>query len=152
MTSYIISVLVVAVVLTVAELIIPSGKLKNTVTVVLSIVFLAIMIKPIANLDVENLFDLSKIEDFSEDNAVSAYVETNLKSYYEKSIIKELLLNELVAEKVNVELCNTQITKVEIYLSNLVIDENYGHINISVIESYISEKLSIDSDILTVYA
>ena len=150
MTAYVISVLVVAVGLTIAELIIPSGKLKGTVKVVLSIIFLAVMIQPIANLDISSAINFDSFENYKDDSVVF-YVEKNMKSYYESLIYNELLICDLVAEKVNVEVCNTEITKVEIYLSNLVIDENYEHINISVIKNYISDKLSIDGDILSVY-
>lgn len=150
MTEYLISVLVVAVSLTVAEFVIPSGRIKNTVQTALALVFISVMVKPIITFDFDNIFS----DNFNYDKEVSitSYFDKTLENYYEKYYKDELLKADLVAEKVKVEISENKINIIEIYLSNLVIEENNEHINITVIRNYIAEKLNLNKEILFVYA
>ena len=149
MTAYIISVLVAATSLSVAELIIPKGRLKSTVEIAISLIFISVMLMPVVDFDFSSV-DLKYDTDYT-DEAVTTYVENSLEKYYEKSYFKALKDAELIADKINVEFCGTKLNKIEIYLSNLVIEENNEHINITVIENYIAEKLNIQVELLTVY-
>ena len=51
----------------------------------------------------------------------------------------------------NVEICNKEIEKTEVYLSNLVFDEKNAHININVIADYVAEKIGVDRSKVVVY-
>ena len=150
MKSYLISVLVSAVVLSLAELVIPSGRLKGTVKVIMSLTFMAVMIMPIVNFDLSDSFR-PQPEYENAQETFNSYVDSEVSEYYENYYKQRLFDNDLVAEKIIVESRGMKITKVDVYLSNLVIVENDEHININVIKNYIAEKLSLDSGILSVY-
>ncbi len=59
--------------------------------------------------------------------------------------------NYLIAERVEVEICNLQIVKVKVFLSNLVIPSENEHININVIKSYVSNLIQIDEEKVEIY-
>ena len=79
------------------------------------------------------------------------YVDSKLENYYESAFISLLKDNDLICEKVNVEICNKEIEKTEVYLSNLVFDEKNAHININVIADYVAEKIGVDRSKVVVY-
>ena len=79
------------------------------------------------------------------------YVDSELENYYESAFISLLKDNDLICEKVNVEICNKEIEKTEVYLSNLVFDEKNAHININVIADYVAEKIGVDRSKVVVY-
>ena len=70
---------------------------------------------------------------------------------YENTYIIILEDYDLIAERVEVEICRSEIQKIRIYLSNLVIKDSDERININVITKYISEILNADIDKIEVY-
>ncbi|MBO4262290.1 MAG: hypothetical protein J5903_00710 [Clostridia bacterium] len=150
MKTYIISVLVAAVLFSLCEMIVPSGKIKTTVKLVLSAAFALVMIAPIFDFDASELFSFD-VETETAQAELTAYVDEKTSSTYGKYIKEILLQNDLVAEKVEVEICRMKIEKVRIYLSNLVIPENDGHINNNVIGEYVAGLLGLNCETVEIY-
>ena len=128
MKAYIMSVMLTAIAVTLGELALPDGKMKSTAKILIAIAFIGVIVAPVIKFD----FDSFTNESFlSDDNRASlaATVDGKLGRYYEEDIKSRLLENDLVAEKVVVEIEEMNFKKAEIYLSNLVFDENSEHIN-----------------------
>ena len=140
------------VLISVVQLALPKGKTSETATKILSIVLIFCFLKPLGTFSF-NHADREKINSGAESGvaAFGEYVDENLKKYYETCFFETLKANDLICERVNVEICDKKLIKTEIYLSNLVIAENNEHININVITDYVAEKLGIDRGCLTVY-
>lgn len=152
MKTYLISLLVTVVLISVVQMILPRGKTAAVATGVLSVAMVLCFLKPAGSLS----FDLSgsgEADSAYEKNVSSFNLLTDkyLKKYYESAFSDVLKRNDLVCDKVIVEICDKKIIRAEIYLSNMVIDENYEHININVITDYVAETLGIEREILTVY-
>lgn len=152
MKTYLITILVTIVLISVVQLALPKGKTSETATKILSFVLIFCFLKPLGSFSL-NLVERDKLNSEVDKNVakVEKYVDENLGKYYEKCFFDTLKENDLICEKVNVEICDKKILKTEIYLSNLVIAENNEHININVITDYVAEKLGIDRGCLTVY-
>ena len=149
MKTYIISVLVVAISLTVAQLVIPKGRIKTAVEAAISVIFIAAVISPLTDLNVFNFFDTEAVSANSEQKI--EYLDKGVEKYCAKYIKDRLERIDLIAEKVEVEISRGEINKIDIYLSNLVIEENNEHINNTVIENYVAEKLSLNPEIIKVH-
>ncbi len=152
MKTYLITILVTIVLISVVQLALPKGKTSETATKILSFVLIFCFLKPLGTFSL-NLVERDKLNSEVDKNvaAIEKYVDENLGKYYEKCFFDTLKENDLICEKVNVEICDKKLIKTEIYLSNLVIAENNEHININVITDYVAEKLGIDRGCLTVY-
>lgn len=152
MKTYLITILVTIVLISVVQLVLPKGKTSETATKILSFVLIFCFLKPLGTFSL-NLVERDKLNSEVDKNvaAIEKYVDENLGKYYEKCFFDTLKENDLICEKVNVEICDKKLIKTEIYLSNLVIAENNEHININVITDYVAEKLGIDRGCLTVY-
>ncbi len=152
MKTYLITILVTIVLISVVQLALPKGKTSETATKILSFVLIFCFLKPLGTFSL-NLVERDKLNSEVDKNVakVEKYVDENLGKYYEKCFFDTLKENDLICEKVNVEICDKKLIKTEIYLSNLVIAENNEHININVITDYVAEKLGIDRGCLTVY-
>ena len=151
MSGYIISVLISAVCISVIELIIPKGKLKGVISFVVSVVFIGVMVAPIMKTDISGMFDFDfDISDPRSVPTISA-VDEEIEKYYENTYKKALFDDNLIAEKVVVETSGNKIEKVDIYLSNLVIDEKSEHINSNVIRTYISSLIGVPYEKVEVY-
>lgn len=152
MKTYLITILVTIVLISVVQLALPKGKTSETATKILSFVLIFCFLKPLGTFSL-NLVERDKLNSEVDKNvaAIEKYVDENLGKYYEKCFFDTLKENDLICEKVNVEICDKKLIKTEIYLSNLVIEENNEHININVITDYVAEKLGIDRGCLTVY-
>ncbi len=152
MKTYLITILVTIVLISVVQLALPKGKTSETATKILSFVLIFCFLKPLGTFSL-NLVERDKLNSEVDKNvaAIKKYVDENLGKYYEKCFFDTLKENDLICEKVNVEICDKKLIKTEIYLSNLVIAENNEHININVITDYVAEKLGIDRGCLTVY-
>lgn len=152
MKTYLITILVTIVLISVVQLALPKGKTSETATKILSFVLIFCFLKPLGTFSL-NLVERDKLNSEVDKNVakVEKYVDENLGKYYEKCFFDTLKENDLICEKVNVEICDKKLIKTEIYLSNLVIAENNEHININVITDYVAEKLGIDRGYLTVY-
>ena len=155
MKAYITSVVITSVLIALSELILPQGKLKVVVNTVFSIVLLISMITPLKQ---SNLVFITptfneQLGEFDYTNqSVEEYFNEKAKIYYQEKFLNLLKENNLIAERVDVEICNMQIIKVQIYLSNLVIPENNSHININVIQNYVSNVLGVNADLVVVHA
>ena len=154
MKSYIISIVSVAILIALAELILPQGRLKNVVNTVFSLFLLIVIINPLNSIeessiptfnqeDVAKTIDVSYVYDYFDSKAEDYYA-----SYY-KNILFE---NDLIAESVIVKINNMKIDKIKIFLSNLVIPEENVHINNNVISLYVAEILGIEAEKVEVYA
>lgn len=152
MKTYLVTILVTIVLISVVQLALPKGKTSETATKILSFVLIFCFLKPLGTFSL-NLVERDKLNSEVDNNvaAIEKYVDENLEKYYEKCFFDTLKENDLICEKVNVEICDKKLIKTEIYLSNLVIAENNEHININVITDYVAEKLGIDRGCLTVY-
>lgn len=153
MKIYLTTIAASCIMLSLTELIAPDGRTKNCVIAVISIAFAAIVFSPLVKSDVISL----SVPVFSYENSITidenAERSLNVKvaSGYASDIKKQLLNIDLVAEDVKVEYCRGEIQKIEVYLSNLVISEDDGHINNNVIADYVSKELGINRDRLFVY-
>ena len=155
MRQYLISVVITAILIALSELILPQGRLKTVINTVFAIVLLLCLISPISDLEnfelTEDVFNEQTILPESDDSVVS-YFDSRIANYYENEFKKKLFDEDLITERIEVEICNTQIVKIQIFLSNLVIPEENSHININVIRNYLSEILSVDLERIEVYA
>ena len=153
MSGYIISVLISAVCISVIELVIPKGKLKGVISFVVSVVFIGVMVAPIMKTDISGMFDFDFDFDISDPRSVTTIsaVDEEIEKYYENTYKKALFDDNLIAEKVVVETSGNKIEKVDIYLSNLVIDEKSEHINSNVIRTYISSLIGVPYEKVEVY-
>lgn len=151
MKTYLISLFIIVVLISVVQIILPKGKITSAATCVLSFAMALCFINAIGGISFD--FDsYSKSEATEKSMAVfNEYVDSNLEKYYESAFVSVLKDNDLICEKVNVEICNKEIEKTEVYLSNLVFDEKNAHININVIADYVAEKIGVDRSKVVVY-
>jgi len=152
MKTYLISLFIIVVLISVVQIILPKGKITAAATCVLSFAMVLCFIKALGGLSI----DFTEYHDESGTTgkhaaAFNEYVDSNLEKYYESAFISVLKDNDLVCERVNVEICNKEIKKTEVYLSNLVIDGKNEHININVITDYVAEKIGVDRNKVVVY-
>ena len=105
-----------------AQIILPKGKISVAATGILSIVIIFCFLKPLNTLS----FDVGTREE-----------QTNINSC---GVLSDF-----------VEICDKKLTKTEIYLSNPVMSDESEHININVITDYIANLLGLQREILTVY-
>ena len=150
MKTYLISVAAVSVLLSLSGLILPKGKTEKLVRTAFAALFLFVLIRPVVGSELSLPAFLPETEtvaisDFGE------YVREEISSRYEKTFSEVLRQNDLVAESIVVETKGKEIVKVEITLSNLVIDENFPHINNTVIGNYIAGLIGLPSGKVVVY-
>ncbi len=151
MKTYLISVCLTAIIISLCEFILPQGRMKNAVWTVVSVLFAITLIKPILNFNVEEIVDFDKYIDNYSDSKTVGYFDEKEESYLEKYYKQLLFEKDIVAEKVKVEISRMNILKIEVYLSNLVIGENNEHINNSVICDYVAKTLNVDTEKVIVY-
>ena len=155
MKTYIISVVISSVLVSLSELIIPQGKLKTVVSTVFSIVLLISMISPLVDFnfgDSEYVFSNTSESQTENIQNFDDYFDLKAEEYYSshyKNLLKE---NDLICERVIVEISKLNIKKIQIFLSNLVIPENNEHINNNVIRNYVAEILGIPKERIEIYA
>lgn len=155
MKTYIISVVISSVLISLSELIIPQGKLKTVVSTVFSIVLLISMISPLVDFNFdESEYVFSNTSESQTENIQNfdEYFDLKAEEYYSnryKNILKE---NDLICERVIVEISKLNIQKIQIFLSNLVIPENNEHINNNVIRNYVAEILGVPRERIEIYA
>ena len=150
MKEYLVTVAAVALMISLAGILLPGGKTAKLASSALSIVFIYVLIRPLVSIGAEDLC-FFPVRDFSADEGITSFIEGSIADETEKRIFDVLRQNNLIAEKVFVEIKGTEIGKIEITLSNPVIDENFPHINNSVIGKYIADLLGVDPGIVTVY-
>ena len=153
MKEYVISVVITSVLIALSELIIPQGKLKSIVSMIFTITLLISIISPFDSIeDLTPVFNLNTEykENINEETKIA--FEKEIENFYEKQIKTKLLAENLVTEKINVEISGIEIVRIQIYLSNLVIPENNEHINNNVIRNYVAEKIGIETEKVEIYA
>ena len=153
MKIYLAGVAAGCVALSLIELISPDGKTKKCVTAALSVAFVAIVIAPVlkSKTDFFVFPSLSVSGEVVTDKNVEDAVAVRLSETYSEDLKKRLKGIDLIAERVDVEICRGEIEKIKVYLSNLVITEGCEHINSNVIADYVCERLGINKEILAVY-
>lgn len=152
MKTYLISLFIIVVLISVVQIILPKGKITSAATCVLSFAMAFCFINAIGGISFDFDSYSNKSEATEKNMAVfNEYVDSNLEKYYESAFVSALKDNDLICEKVNVEICNKEIEKTEVYLSNLVFDEKNAHININVIADYVAEKIGVDRNKVVVY-
>lgn len=154
MKSYVILILVACVCVSLAELILPQGKIKKCACVALSAVFALTAAYPLAKGEMGDVFsyvigDVSPIEC---DKAMNDFIENKIRTSYAEGIKSRLLDIDLVAERVDVEYCRGQILKTDIYLSNAVFTDEAKHIDNNVIADYVCKELNLNREKVSVYA
>ena len=149
MKEYFITVFITVVVISLIQILLPKGKISKAATCVLSVVITFCFFNVAKLFPLENIFDLT--EAATDCGNLDEYVDKNLKEYYECAFFTVMKENDLICERVYVEICDKKLTKIEIYLSNLVIDGDNEHINNNVITDYVAAALGVDKEILTVY-
>lgn len=154
MKSYVTLILVACVCVSLAELILPQGKIKKCACVALSAVFALTAAYPLAKNEISESFSYAFGEVFSAeyDKAVNDVIEDNIKTSYAKGVKSRLLDVDLVAERVEVEYCRGLIEKIDIYLSNAVFTDESKHIDNNVIADYVCKELNLDRGKVSVYA
>lgn len=152
MKTYLISLFIIVVLISVVQIILPKGKITSAATCVLSFAMALCFINALGGISFDFVGFNFKGETTEKSTSVfNEYVDSKLENYYESAFISLLKDNDLICEKVNVEICNKEIEKTEVYLSNLVFDEKNAHININVIGDYVAEKIGVDRSKVVVY-
>ncbi len=152
MKTYLISLFIIVVLISVVQIILPKGKITSAATCVLSFAMALCFINALGGISFDIVGFNFKGETTEKSMSVfNEYVDSKLENYYESAFISLLKDNDLICEKVNVEICNKEIEKTEVYLSNLVFDEKNAHININVIADYVAEKIGVDRSKVVVY-
>lgn len=153
MKEYVIFAFLSVTLFTLVKIALPKGKINSAATFVVSAAMFLCLLKPIFTLfslnGTENA--LGKKSKFSEATEIATYFDRKTEIYYEKAYYEILRQDNLICEKVNVEICDNKIKKIEIYLSNLVIVENDEHININVIADYVTNLIGVEREIVSVY-
>lgn len=154
MKTYIISIFITVILISLAQIILPKGKISVAATGVLSIAMIFCFLKPLNTIsfDVGNGENQTS-ESLQADNiaAFNDLMDRNLEKYYSAAFTEVLKGNDLICERIVVEICDKKLTKTEIYLSNPVMSNESEHININVITDYIANLLGVQREILTVY-
>ena len=116
MKTYLITILVTIVLISVVQLALPKGKTSETATKILSFVLIFCFLKPLGTFSL-NLVERDKLNSEVDKNVakVEKYVDENLGKYYEKCFFDTLKENDLICEKINVEICDKKLIKTEIY-------------------------------------
>ena len=152
MKTYLISLFIIVVLISVVQIILPKGKITSATTCVLSFAMALCFINALGGISFDFVgFDFKGETTEKSASVFNEYVDSKLENYYESAFISLLKDNDLICEKVNVEICNKEIEKTEVYLSNLVFDEKNAHININVIADYVAEKIGVDRSKVVVY-
>lgn len=153
MKVYLAGVAAGCVALSLVELISPDGKTKRCVAAALSVAFVAIALAPVLKSETDSFVfpSLSIDGEVVTDKNVEDTVAVRLSEIYSEDLKKMLKDIDLIAERVDVEICRGEIEKIEVYLSNLVITDDCEHINSNVIADYVCERLEINKEILAVY-
>ncbi len=152
MKTYLISLFIIVVLISVVQIILPKGKITSAATCVLSFAMALCFINALGGISFDFASFNFKGETTEKSTSVfNEYVDSELENYYKSAFISLLKDNDLICEKVNVEICNKEIEKTEVYLSNLVFDEKNAHININVIADYVAEKIGVDRSKVVVY-
>lgn len=154
MKNYITMILVACLCVSLAELILPQGKIKKCACVALSVVFALTAAYPLAKGRSSDNFSFAfgEISSVEYDKAVNDLIENKIQTSYAQSIKNRLLNVDLVAERVEVEYCRGSITKIDIYLSNAVFADETKHIDNNVIADYVCKELNLNRGKVSVYA
>lgn len=155
MKVYLLTIITTSVVVALAEMILPNGKLKLVVNTVFSITVLLSVVGVLKNINVEEytyVFDeINDSPNYENLDYIYEHFDESVSNYYENLFISKLKDENLIAEKIKVEICNLQIIKVQVFLSNLVIPTENEHINNNVIRNYVSNVLQVDLEKVEVY-
>lgn len=154
MKSYLFIVIITSIAISLSELILPNGKLKTVASTAFSLILLLTTLTPLSGskLDISvPTFGIESNIDVNTESYIIEYFNDKNEEYYEKEYNLILKAENLITEKIIVEISNNKIIKIEIYLSNLVIPENNQHINNIVMQNYVADILGVDSKIVVVY-
>ena len=154
MKSYVISIVICSILIALTELILPQKRLKTVVNTVFSISLLVIMVKPLSSTDDDShipTFNQNTQNVITDASNLNSYFDDRFEIYYQTIYQKQLLQNNLVTDKIIVEIEDMQIIRVQIFLSNLVIPEENTHINNNVIANYVAQILSLDAKKVQIY-
>jgi autonomous glycyl radical cofactor GrcA len=159
MNDWIISVAAIIILTVVAGIILPEGKTNKLIKSVFSIVCLFVLIMPIQylnnnNFSISNLFSIS--DEFELDETF-LYFTSSEKAESIKIECYELLEKEGITGTDIQIIFDTEkivftIEKVYVNIKNIVILENYQHININVvISNLLTDNLNIEAEQIIIY-
>ena len=114
MKTYLISLFIIVVLISVVQIILPKGKITSAATCVLSFAMALCFINALGGISFDFIGFNFKGETTEKSTSVfNEYVDSKLENYYESAFISLLKDNDLICEKVNVEICNKEIEKTE---------------------------------------
>ena len=152
MKVYLSGIVASCVFISLAELLLPQGKLKKCCVSALSAVFALVVLFPMVKTRLTELnFNFGDTTEISADDGVCGLISDRLSETAEQDIKSELLKIDLVAEKVKVEFCRGEIKKISIYLSNAVFADESKHIDNNVIADYVCKELKLEREKVEVY-
>ena len=156
MKEWLISVASVITTTSVAEILLPSGRIKRICKTVLSLVCLLVLISPLSELKNADI-SISDIQDRAEQSEI---FRENLKEYYER--LAESLVENALSDKGLTCVCETEgeldsenrftIKKAFVIISDNVLTDKDGNIiSIEEITGFLSEKLDVEKERVIVY-
>lgn len=156
MKEWLISVASVITATSVAEILLPSGRIKKICKTVLSLVCLLVLISPLAELKNADI-SISDIKDRAEQSEI---FRENLKEYYER--LAEDLAERALSDKGVSSVCEAEgelddenrftIKKAVVKISDKVLTDKDGNIiSIEEITAFLSEKLGVEKERVIVY-
>ena len=158
MWDWIISVCFSILLVSMISFILPNGKLSKFINYILSIVLIFVFVKPIFNVD-NNFLEQLHNSDFAisyDENYLS--FSNQFKAKEGEKAIENMLIKEKIYEPTveimfdEGDLVQFKIKKVNIFLSEQVINSNSEHIDIIVrVKTLISEYLSINEGDVNVF-
>lgn len=155
--TYVLSVVAVVVISVVSDMLLPSGKMKNTCRAVYSLVVILVLISPALKL-FSTEFDFSDVlcnENIDIDGDFADYANSVRENLIEKSVSDELRRKGYGEPQVDVvaEMCDGTVSYKNIFVkfNKSVIIEQSQHINITEVSEIVADFLNVESGRVTVY-
>lgn len=152
LSSYILSVLSIAVLISLCQAILPEGRTKLAVKTIFHFILIIAIISPLSNINKDISIDFTESKVSVDESAV---YEINLQkiTYLESDCLKILNKNNVSAEDVEIEFIisdkNYIIEKVTVIFDNSRITDETEHINIiRKTKSLLSDLLAVDEGVI----
>lgn len=158
--SYALSVVAVVIISQIGDMLLPSGRMKNSVKVVFSVIIVLVFATPIlkiaqGNSDIESLIDNIEVNSLKIDESYISYVSTARNEIY-GDYVENALIGNLGVSGVKVSVTTESsdgaiaIKNVVVDLSNAVLSDNEEHINMNEVRQVVAATLSIDEARVTI--
>ncbi len=158
--SYALSVVAIVIISQIGDMLLPSGRMKNSVKVVFSVIIVLVFATPILKIaqgssDIESLIDNIEVNSVKIDESYISYVSTSRNEIYE-NYVENALIGNLGVSGVKVSVTTESsdgaiaIKNVIVDLSNAVLSGNEEHINMNEVRQVVAAALSIDEEKVTI--